>query len=68
MWNAVTKNILTSIGGCAVLAGYLVEIIVDPAIGKALQVGGTALIGLSARDSNVTSEQALASSSPESKP
>lgn len=50
----------TSLGALMVASGYLVEVIVDPAIGNALKTGGTALIGLSARDNLVSTEEAKA--------
>ena len=58
MWESLATSWKTSLGGLLVAAGYVVEYMVDPKIGEALKVTGTALIGLAARDNNVSSEAA----------
>ena len=56
--NFFTSSWKTTLGGVLVAAGYVVEHMVDPKIGEALKVAGTALIGVAARDNNVSSEEA----------
>ena len=47
---------LTTVGGLAVLAGYIVKAVVNPALGEALIAGGTAVGLANARQKGISSE------------
>lgn len=50
----------TSLGALVFVVGCAVEVFIDPGAGKAIQATGAGILGLSARDNNVSTEEVKA--------
>lgn len=53
----IRESPATSLGGLMVAAGFIVGAVVNPKIGEALKAGGTAIIGLMAKDNKASSNK-----------